>query len=333
MSLLTFGDLKNEGVAERLNLCRTDDRFRNAVNRVTRWFLLHGSWAGTEKIAQIPLDGTCFVTPGNVASLQGVYAPCSPAQVVGVGYRFLATWRPASSCGSPVAYETIDNVPTQRTIRVPGYVRAYPSTSLDVGMHMTILGYDENLKWVRTLQNGVMLDGEVITLILPYTDTQIKFAAVSGVLKDETNDRVLCYTLPSMTDPMIELSAYEYWETRPNYRRYRVGRASEVSVCSCACPSVEVLVKIDFTPVKNDDDLLLITNLPALEIGMEALMAKDAGDLARADALFFGTVRNKRLGAIPLLQQELRTSTNDRAVGHVSVQGVPGMRRVMSGFI
>lgn len=333
MAYITFGDLKASGVSHRINLCPDDSRFRDAVNRLIRWLLIHGSWHGTERIVQVPVDNSCIVMPGCVATVQGVYSPCGPVSVVGIGYQFIPTWRPISDCGAPVAFQAFDTVVSYATIAEAGYLRSYISSQADVGKTLTFLGYDENRIWIRTEQeDGLVKDGEVITLASPFVDTVNMFSSVTAVLKEETENRVPVYVVPDVNEAARAFAIYEYWETRPHYQRFKVPRWAEIQNCGCRCQVLEALVKLEFIPVRNDEDILLIGNIPAIETGLEALKAKDDGDLARADAMFFGTRENLRLGAIPLLNQELRTYTNDRFVGHVSTQGVPGLRRVLAGF-
>ena len=61
--------------------------------------------------------------------------------------------------------------------------------------------------------------------------------------------------------------------------------------------------------------------------------AMDDGDLARADALLYGDARNKRLGAVPMLNQEIQTNTGDRFAANVRVGGPCGFRTLMRGFV
>lgn len=332
MAFITFAELKATGLAPQINLCPTDERFRLAVNRAVRYLLLHGSWYGTTRNVQIVVDQGCFIAPGAVANIEGVYTPCGAVDIRGAGYKFLPHWQPLNACGPRVKFIQRDSACYQRPICTPGFIRTYLTSKRDVGKTITYLGQDDTGRWIRTIQDGTIRDGERVVLASPFVDTINKFANLTGVVKKETEDRLLVYTLPDPTAAATDIAVYDYWETVPHYRRYEVPGWQSPGLRGCSCNGIEALVKLEFIPVKNDDDLMLIGNIPALELAIEALNAKDVGDLATADALLFGTRENKRLGAIPLLQQELRTYTSDTFEGHVAVQGSAGMRRVMAGF-
>lgn len=239
-------------------------------------------------------------------------------------------------------YEAFGTLPTAYAMCYPGKLRVYCSSQNDVGKKIRFLGHDINQAWVRMPNDGAIQDGEVITLKMPWADSQTIYRDVTGVQKDETAERVHVFYFSPGTAAMDLLSHYEYWETRPDYQRYRIPnyRGLQTATCTdgtagitCARQVIEALVKLEYQPIRRDTDYLLIGNIAALELGLEALKAKDDGDLAKADILLFGNIKNQRLGAIPLLQQELRTMTGDRFEGRVRLDQQQSMRRAMAGFI
>lgn len=334
MPLLTFGDLKATDISERINMCPTDERFRAAVNRVVRWLLLHGNWWGTYRLARLPLTDYCLVMPGCVASLEAVYSCDLGMEIQSEWTPTHPGWNPGGCCDYRLRFQQYGAVATQKSICTPGLIRSYAGNSGDYGKTITYLGYDTNSAWVQTVYNGALQDGETVVLADPYVDTVTTFSSVTAARKDVTLSRVMSFTHESDSETMEDLSQYEYWETNPSYQRYKVVGCRQTSECeSCGCDEIDCMVKMEFIPVRNDNDFLLISNLPALELALEALKAKDDGDIATADALMFGTKNNTRLGAIPMLQQELRTYTSDRTSFKCRVQGTAPLRRKLAGFI
>lgn len=335
--LATFQDLKDSGVAARVNLCPDDARFMAAANRAISYLLSHGAWWGTEPRAQFCVTDACFTAPACVASVNGIYNGCRAVDMKGKWYQFLPyAPAPTSNCATLV-YQAYDQIPTARDIGAGGIIRSYAGSTLDYGKRLTFLGYDLNKIWVRTLNAGVMQDGETVTLGTPWIDTVTAFGSVTAVQKEVTTERVTVFSHEVGNSVLTPLSTYEYWETRPSYQRYQIP-----SFCSCShgadCTScrsgvIDALVKLEFIPIRRAQDYLLIGNIPALEMALEALKAKDDGDLAKFDTLMFGTAKSTRIGCLPLLQAELRTYTNDRFTANVNLFGTAPLRRKFAGFI
>lgn len=339
--LATFKDLKDSGISRRINLCPDDPRFLQAANRVMRWLLMHGGWSGTVRMAEFCVDQACITMPGCVASLEGVYNGCRAVPIFNHWYQFLPYKTPPTHCCSSLVFEAFDTIPTQTTLCEPAVLRVFPGHPNDIGKTITFYGSDVNKIWVRSDQAGEYLDGEKVTIASPFVDTVTIWSSISGVQKDLTNEQVRVFSHPFGSSELTPLATYEYYETRPNYQRYRIPQYGQISRqdCSTNCGTkvgynvVTAMVKLDFIEIRKDNDFLTISNFPALELAFEALKAKDEGDLAKCDVLLYGNGRNERLGAIPMLNQELQTNTSGRFWGRVNLFGTAPLRRKFAGFI
>jgi hypothetical protein len=340
--LSTFADLKASGIASRINLCPDDPRFLTAANRVVVFLLSHGSWWGTVRRAAFCVDENCITLPGCVASLEGIYRCCGPVNIHNQWYQFIPGSTPVSDGCGELKFQHYGTIPTARTMCTGGILRAYPASALDYGKTLTFFGHDMNGIWVRTLNAGVMQDGETVTLVAPWVETVTCFKDVTAMQKEVTNEHVAVFHHPPGDTTIEVLADYEYYETRPDYQRFQILNysATDCATCtdgttglSCDRFEIEAMVKLEYMPMRHDTDYCLIGNIAAFELALEALKAKDDGDLAKADALMFGDGRNRRLGAIPILQQELRTMTGDRFHGRVNIRRASPFSRVMSGFI
>jgi len=145
---------------------------------------------------------------------------------------------------------------------------------------------------------------------------------------------VRVFSHPLGDDTLVAFGLYHYWETRPSYQRWKIVGYDQLSQAEC-CPQNQITarVKLQFVPVKYDDDLFLIQNRQAMEYAVQAMKAIDDGNNALADVLLYGSKDNLRIGAIPLLEQELRSNGGDRFTGNVKIVGNRATRRVMTGFI
>lgn len=334
MNQVTLSDMKGSSLPAQLNLCPDDARFTSRVNRALEWLLSCGSFMGTTRHVQFCIDEACFVTPGCIANVEAVRACHDAARIENNWYRMLPGFNPHRWETGDLWWEYRDQVPSFRTLCRPRLLRSYIASSTDRGKKIKFLGYDKNRIWVRTLQGGVYKDGEVVILNSPFVDTTIEYSSVTAVQKDPTDQGVRVFSHPLGDDTLTPFALYEYWETNPTYQRYRVNNDDVLD--STTCPggrTVEAEVKLAFVPVKDDEDILPIWNRVAMEMAVMGVKALDDGDLARSDALLYGDGRNQRLGAVPLLNQEIRTMTGDRFAANVRVGGPCGFRTIMRGFI
>ena len=99
------------------------------------------------------------------------------------------------------------------------------------------------------------------------------------------------------------------------------------------------IISLQPQPIKNGNDWLLFQNLGAYSDGIQSEKLREAGDIAAANAFFYGTpapARNARgvsrvniqSGAIPGLVAELRKMSGDTTSINVRRDGVQ-----LAGFI
>ncbi len=198
-------------------------------------------------------------------------------------------------------------------------------------------GYDKNNIWVRTLIDGVMSDGEQVTLTLPFVDTVTIWGsgAPNAVIKDPTDRRVLVYSL-DVTDALeLPIAEYQPSETLPSYRTMSIPGYRPNGSCGGGChqDTLQAVVSLNPQPIENDNDWLLFTNLSSYSDGLMAEKLRESGDLAASNAFFYGVpapARNGRgvsrvniqSGALPSLVAELRKMSGDRTSVDLRRDGV-----------
>lgn len=337
--MITFGDLKNppSTLPSKVNLCSGDVRFGDLCNRAHQVLLDHGSWWGTEQEANLAILDSCVTMPACVETILGVRACGRPLALENEWYRLTPGFNPQGwdRCGGDRMWlEYRDNVPSFQMLTANSVLRVFTTSARDFGKKIKIIGYDKNGVWVRTVQNSVMQDGESITLADVFVDSTTEWLSVTAIIKDETDDSVRIFSHPLGSDVLTPFGLYQYWETKPSYQRWKVIGYRQLACGSC-CPRQQITarVKLQFVPVKYDDDLFLIQSRQAMEYAVQALKAIDDGNNALADVLLYGSKDNLRIGAIPLLEQELRSNGGDRFTGNVQIPATRAMQRAMAGFI
>jgi hypothetical protein len=164
----------------------------------------------------------------------------------------------------------------------------------DVGVEVLVLGYDANNNWIRTVQGGVMADGEVIALAQsPGTVSSNISRNITDIQLPVRDGQCWLYSLAPPYDPgtsdKVMLGNYQYFETRPSYARYYIGGVlSGSNGDGCNLTTVDVMAKHDFIPAVKDNDYLVIGNLDALEFMIQALEkyrnAENQGQIGEAVA-------------------------------------------------
>lgn len=167
----------------------------------------------------------------------------------------------------------------------PWVLRQYanPATNETPDIYSTIQGLDPDGLVIRSeaaLSNGsgtewisgVRLG---ITSGSGFTETTQEFSQVTAYTKPQTNGYVRLTAWNGTTE--IELSNYQPDETCPSYHKYYspVLNARRNAENPC-CRVVLARARRRFVPVKNDADILLISNINALKCMMRALWKRDA---------------------------------------------------------
>ena len=332
---LTLGDLMNppSTLPGRVNLCPGSSKFIDLVNRATMMLLEHGSWWGTEQPAFFRVYDSCITMPAVVASINGLRGCNGKIPIETEWYR-LSTPTSWDDCfwDSSLRFEFFDLVCTFYQGSSNGKIRVYPKSTEDVGKKIVFQGYDSAGNLVRTRQDGLYKDGEQLVIASPFVESATTFrGAPTGVVKQETADALLIYQVVSGV--LSQIAKYEYWETTPQYQRFRINNFCDLSRQQCCPGMVEARCKLQFIPAKYADDIILIGNRQAMEFAVQAVKAYDDRHYGEGDVLMFGDPKNKRTGAIPLLNQELRTHTGDRTTTRVVTRDQITINRKMVGFI
>lgn len=274
---LTLGDVKSSRIPSVCGGCPNDQRVTDLLNESVQRLLPLGHWVGTCLPLRICATDGCVTFPVQIESLE-VAAVCNrPIPILDWFSEFNQGGIGLRKGGRSFMDEAIPrgNFPVFNDLRGTGKkLRFICDRSTDVGKPVLALGYDDNSNWIRTLQNGAYADGEVVLLSQsPGTNSVNNFSVVTDL--QPPNDLDGQWWLWEYTDATTQrmIGKYEFFETRPSYRRYFFPTLSR-------CPSgkatpIDVIAKLAFIPVKKDTDYLIIGYLPALKDMCQALNAAE----------------------------------------------------------
>ncbi len=294
MPRTTLLDAKNEGLPAAIGACPGDPRFLLRLNTACRRLLKRGKYWGTFGRYRLCVTSGCLSLPPQIATLESLAVCGRPLRLHDQWFEFLENGLgiqqsngtcAGGSCG--VSWSCVDDgryrgrFPTFADVTgVDKKLWLVCDLTADVGKEVLVMGYDENNNWIRTVQDGVMADGEVIALAQsPGTVSTKIFSIITDVqLNDPRDGQCWMYALAPdytpMTSDAVMLANYQYFETRPSYARYYIGgilSGSNGNGDGCRLTTVDVMAKHDFIPVVKDNDYLVIGNLDALEFMIQAL--------------------------------------------------------------
>ena len=311
--MLTFSQAKSSYELKQVSaVCSSSDEFKSLLNQAARDLMDTGNPWNTTRRMQFCTYGNCITFPRFVGTVLALNTCENTVQPSNKWYSFLpfslSDWGPGgfqfeNGCVvGNIALEmdgttsVFQNVPCGTSY----YVRAYARYRPDIGKTIAIFGTDSNGQTIRTRDSsGNWSDGTTLALTSTYASTSFKVQNIERVIKDSTQGVVMLYFYDATNDVLKDCAEYQPSETLPEYRHAVIRGRGQVSDCSSSncngLTQVQALVKLEFIPVVNDNDLVLIDNLSALQDMMFAIREKTSGDIGRSQALEASAIRRLNL--------------------------------------
>lgn len=325
MPTLTLGDVNNSRIPALCNYCPGSD-FTNIVNDATERLLNSGKWWGTCSKLRICATDGCITLPRQVATVETAAICRRPIPVHDFWFEFLqngigirdecSCWPEANMVGQYPMFSDIWGS-MSRLLFVCDVAQ-------DVGLGVLVLGYDGYGNWIRTMQNGVWADGEVIPLKQsPGQLSANTFTKVTGIQFPQVmNGQSWLYEYATNNTQRM-IGKYANDNIRPQFARYsfpsirQCGLAKDSSGNPIPVP-VDIIGKLAFIPVVNPSDYLMIGCLPALtEMCMGLKKSGDEADGVKSNQIVASALTTAKV----FLDDELSHHLGDgRRIG-INVQG------------
>lgn len=304
----TLADLKASRIPEALNISSTDTRFTQYLNEATRRLLHLGHWHGTTGRFRMSVTSQFITLPPQIAAIEQVAVSNVVIPLHDQWFEFAeGSWGAREETVSPGVNEALyrGHYPSiSDVVGVDKKLRWICDLASDVGKEVLIMGWDENNNWIRTTQDGVVADGEVVLLAqTPGTLSTLNFSAITDIiLPPDLDGQVWLYEEQDVTSTQRLIGQYQYFETRPHYPRYLL------PTVDTATTTVDLIGKLAFIPLAKDNDYCIIGNIDALKLGCMAVKAEEEHNWTEANLLWFGGRMpdgSPRTGAVQLLDAEL----------------------------
>lgn len=331
---MTVGQLKVAvGWEQILNLSASDPRWLSYLNQFLERVSHMGLWDRYVQPYQICVDRqACITWPRPILTIEAMDICNRPIPIRNGWFEYLPNGpgrQTIRGCSIPNLIDRGRGYAMFDDLTVASVIRLYPRFTADIGKSVLIRGYDSNGQWVMT--SGGTTEGEILTLKTPYVDsTTIWMKQVfRQVIKDDTRGPVTAFSYdaslpvppasPGPSDtPLTPLAVWEPNETVPDYRRSFIPALANLQRCcngntnnstNCDKTTVTVMAKLQHIPVSNDLDVLSVSNLGALKLGMLSIMLEERHDYDGARVAMFGTfdqIRKRFVGgAVPCMEDDL----------------------------
>lgn len=333
----TLADIKASLIPDAIGLCPDDARLVKMVNEAQQRLLTKGLWHGTFGRFRICTENQCITLPPQIATIESAAVSGEVVSMRDTWWEFLDNgFGPmvgtsgCASCGDGNnvggglgvgiyrgRFCTFKDIqPTGKKLNV------VCDLSSDVGKEVLLLGYDDNGNWIRTDQGGTIKDGELVAFAQSGgTTTTNNFSSINDIqLPDDMDGQSWLYEYSVAATTRRLIGKYEYFETRPNYARYLFP-----SVCTRTCDDnaccqtpIDIVGKLEFIPVVNDTDYLIIGNIPALK---ELMVAIKNADLAPDSLSKNQIITSGYAMAMNELDNEIRHYRGDGVVTGIQLVG------------
>lgn len=166
--------------------------------------------------------------------------------------------------------------PTYRDLPCPARLIAFLTSAEDEGKQIRVFGFDDQNQPLRTQVNGEWIDGLLVPTIFGYAvpaSTDPKVSRITGIVKDRMVANVRLSSFDSSTSSGTLLGIFEPDETKPSYRRIRIGPG---------CDWVRVCYRKRTVDVNSLYDRILLHSRMALLLAMRAVKKYEESDLGTA---------------------------------------------------
>lgn len=333
----TLADLRRSSVRTIAGVCVDSPQFTQLANEVQERLLVRGGWFDTEWLVKICATNGCIVWPryvsallaarmcdGNVADIKNKWFQIiGGATALGYssrGFGYGGWDGPDYADWGNVQLADNGTAPTYNRIsgNTGRLIRYYVKYQNDIGKTITIFGRKLGGEPLQHLDaNGHWQDGIVLTAAAPFATTTVLVTQIDAVLREATEGQARLYEYDAINDTLRDLALYEPNETNPRYRASKVLNWCALPGCTKTTTvddveyqtkqvPLEVLVKLKHLELVNDNDFLMVDNLAAFKLGVQAVKLEEMNDEQGAEI--------KWAKAVHELNLELREKNPDAQI-------------------
>lgn len=294
-------DAKNSDELKSISAnCSSTDDFRSKLNQVIRRLMKRGDWYGTEQIVEFCTNGCNVTWPRWVGTVEAVrFGRGHAGHVFNNWYRFIGPHHHHGDFHSDVVLSDAGTAPTYNDITgTTGRLLRYNVVKAhDIGKKITIYGkqYGNQPLQEQDPPTGNWIAGMTLTAANPYGTNTTLVTEISAITREATEGMAYLYEYDPVTGTVIDLAQFEPNETNPRYRRSCITNQGHghchTDANGIRWTKVEALIKLEFIPLVNDRDFLIVDDLDALKLGIQAIQLEESNDDQLAEAKWLKAIR------------------------------------------
>jgi hypothetical protein len=296
-------DAKSSGALKNISgVSSASPQFIDLMNEAQRRLIKRGDFYGMTQTMDLMFQGKLIAWPREVGTVIAVRGCGHPMQIQNQWYSFTGSWRHGHNhFHGDVVFEDVNPAPIFNEIyNVPNgmLIRYYVTNPADIGKTCTIYGHKYGAQPLQEVVGGKTVDGLTLTGQNPWFSTDVYVTDIFSITRQPTFGMTYLYQFNPANSMLVSLAAFEPNETNPRYRRTfvrnhqtRFLRPGETPSTTPKWNNVEALVKLEFIPVVNDRDFLLVDDMDALKFMVQAIKAEEANDHATAETLITKAIR------------------------------------------
>lgn len=303
-NLFTVASAKEDrGIRTAAGNCPDSSQFLSYLNDAIKRVLIRGDWWGTLARIKVCVNESCVTWPRFVGKIRAINRSGTSLLIQNQWWSFMP-FDTGSACCEPSDFvaENQGTVPVFKNIPCGSHnwkVRAYPQRQADIGKTLTVYGIrDDNGQTIMTKRpDGSYLDGEVITLAIPFGSTTLDVRYIDRISLDACVGPVRLYGYDTVNDVLHNLAQYDAGETEPSYIFSMLnGRSCNCGPSNCnGVKSIDALIKISDEKLRLDADVLQIQNLEAIKQAITSVRKEEAGDVNGSEAFITKAVKEMNL--------------------------------------
>ncbi len=288
----TLADARNSGPLKAIaGVCSSSQKFSDLVNEAQRRLLRRGDWFDTDFQLRLCVSGCTIAWPRFVGAIRGVkFAGCY-TQIATIFNQWYSFTNPYANNRWNLygdnygVLEDINMAPTFNDIdgTTGKLLRYYVVNNEDIGKTITINGTQYGGQPLQTQDSaGHFTNGIVIAAGAPYGTNAALVTRIESITRQATTGLAYLYQYDPTTNVLRDLAVYQPNETNPRFRRSKIlnkpVNARGADANGICWTNIDALVKVEFVPVANDLDFLMIDNFDALKFMIQAINAEEAND-------------------------------------------------------
>jgi len=298
--------------------CASSPQFISLVNQAQRRLLKRGDWFDTEFTLRLCVSGCTIAWPSFVGAIRALkFAGCfnQSASIFNQWYSFInpmsGYWGnlgfggsyPGNHGGEYAVIQDAGMAPTFNDVTgtTGKLIRYYVVNFEDIGKTITINGTQYGGQPLQELDaSNNHLNGITLTAAAPYASTSALVTRIDSITRQATTGLAYLYEYDPATNTLRDLAVFQPNETNPRFRRSRIlnkpRNTNQPDANGICWTNVDALVKVEYVPVVNLRDYLMIDDFDALKFMFQAINAEEARDYQSSETNIMQAVRELNFG-------------------------------------